>query len=307
MQPHSGGMGITMDIYENELNDSLEVMEFEIGENSYGINVAKVKEVVMYDSLTPTPDQHPCVEGILMLRGTPIPVINLAKRLKFAESADPENDLIIITIFNNLSVGLHVHSVNDILKLSWSEIEKPDATLQRNSNCIVTGIIKNDNRITILLDFEKIVADINPTTTIQVSDITEKSNDVFTSQPIMIVDDSPMLNKLIMQALKKAGFTSISSKSNGKEAWDALFSYKGSKNIRQIVSCVITDIEMPAMDGLTLCRKIKADSVLSQIPVILFSSIIDDSMKERGKEAGADAQISKPEINNLVNIIESLM
>lgn len=290
-----------------EKEDSLEIMEFQVGSNYYGINIAKVREIVKYTVPTPSPDQHPCVEGILMLRGAAIPVIDLAKRLETGESSNPDRDLFIITTFNNLVVGLHVHSISGIRKLGWSKIEKPDETITRYKNCIITGIINDVNKILVLLDFEKIVADINPRTTIQVSDVkTEASKDIV-NKPIMIVDDSSMLNNLIRSSLSKAGFTNIASKSNGKEAWDALFSYKGSKDILSLVSCVITDIEMPLMDGLTLCKKIKADSVLNKIPVILFSSIIDDSMKAQIKDSGADAYMSKPQINELVSILESVM
>lgn len=297
-------MGTRNDIVDE---DVLEIMEFLVGGNSYGINVAKIREVVQYRTPTPSPDQHPCVEGMLMLRGKPIPIIDLAKRLKTEETKDTERDLFIITTFNNLIVGLHVHKINGIRKLAWSKIRKPDETISRHSGCIVTGIVDFNDYITILLDFEKIVADINPTTTIQVSDVSEEANDALKDKPIMIIDDSPMLNKLIKASLVKAGFTNIVSKANGKEAWDALFSYKGSKDILSIVSCVITDIEMPAMDGLTLCKKIKADSVLHTIPVVLFSSIIEESMRIKGEAAGADAQISKPDIKNLVSILDTVI
>lgn len=291
----------------DDREDSLEIMEFQVGGNSYGINIAKVREVVKYDVPTPSPDQHPCVEGIFMLRGEAIPIIDLSKELITGPSSNPDRDLFIITTFNNLIVGLHVHSILGIRKLEWSKIDKPDETITRYKNCIITGIINDLDKIVILLDFEKIVATINPRTTIQVTDVTNEISDTLKEKPIMIIDDSSMLNNLIRTSLTKAGFKNIVSKSNGKEAWDALFSYKGSRDILSIVSCVITDIEMPLMDGLTLCKKIKGDNVLKQIPVVLFSSIIDESMKAKGQEAGADAQMSKPQINELVSLLQSII
>ena len=291
----------------DDREDSLEIMEFQVGGNSYGINIAKVREVVKYDVPTPSPDQHPCVEGIFMLRGEAIPIIDLSKELITGPSSNPDRDLFIITTFNNLIVGLHVHSILGIRKLEWSKIDKPDETITRYKNCIITGIINDLDKIVILLDFEKIVATINPRTTIQVTDVTNEISDTLKEKPIMIIDDSSMLNNLIRTSLTKAGFKNIVSKTNGKEAWDALFSYKGSRDILSIVSCVITDIEMPLMDGLTLCKKIKADNVLKQIPVVLFSSIIDESMKTKGQEAGADAQMSKPQINELVSLLQSII
>lgn len=296
-----------MSIFDDDNENLLEMMEFEVGANTYGINIAKVREVVQYSDPTPSPDQHPYVEGILMLRGKPIPIIDLSKRLGTAKSSNPERDLFIISTFNKLVVGLHVHKINGIKKKAWSEIEKPSETISRYNNCIVTGIVNMPTKIVVLLDFEKIVADINPVTSIQVSQVTKSVSDEHKSKPIMIVDDSQMLNKLIRSSLEKAGFTNIVSKADGKEAWDTLFSYKGSSNISNLVSLVISDIEMPIMDGLTLCRKIKDDDILCKIPVVLFSSITDESTHAKGLEAGADAHLSKPQIDNLVNILEELL
>lgn len=290
-----------------EKEDALEIMEFQVGGNSYGINIAKVQEVVKYSTPTPSPDQNPCIEGIFMLRGNAIPIVDLSKRLSTGPSNNSDRDLFIITSFNHLTVGLHVHAISGIRKLSWSKIDKPDETITRNGNCITTGIINDKDKIIILLDFEKIVADINPQTTIQVSDIKRTADPKFTAMPILIVDDSSMLVKLIHSSLKKAGFTNISCTSNGQEAWNYLEKYTDSDDIKSQVSCVITDIEMPLMDGFTLCKKIKSHNILRNIPVVLFSSIIDETMMTKGREAGADAQMSKPQINELVSLLEGLM
>lgn len=293
---------------EFDTNGQLEVMEFEVGKNTYGINIAKVREVIQYEMPTSSPDQHPCIEGIYMLRGEAVPIINLSKRLGTEDTSNPDRDLNIITTFNNLKVGLHVHRINGIKKLTWKDIEKPDETISRYDGCITTGIIKQSDKIVVLLDFEKIVADINPVTTIQLSDVKKNENaETHIDRPIMIVDDSPMLNKLIQKALKKAGCSNIISKDNGQEAWDTLSQWKEAGNIKEKISVIITDIEMPAMDGLTLCRKIKDDHILSGIPVILFSSIIDESMKAKGELAGADQMLSKPEIGELVNLLDKLL
>lgn len=291
----------------NNKNGELEIMEFIVGDNHYGINIAKVREIVQYDEPTPSPDQHPCVEGILMLRGAPIPIINLAKRLSCREPESTDRNLIIITSFNNLVIGLHVHSINGIKKLSWRDIDSPDETLTRNGHCIITGIIHKGENILILLDFEKIVADINPVTTIQVKDVKKTVSDNIKDLPILIVDDSMMLNNLICASLSKAGFTNIISKVNGQEAWDYIDSIEEKNNLREHVAIVISDIEMPVMDGLTLCRTIKQNPVAGILPVILFSSIIDDSMRRKGEAAGANRQLSKPEIGKLVDIIEDYL
>ncbi len=287
--------------------EELEVMEFEVGSNTYGINIAKVKEVVQYSEPLPSPDQNPCVEGILMLRGNPIPVISLSKRLGIKEAENTSRHLFIITSFNNLEVGLHVYAINGIVKLSWSDIKSPDETISRYNNCIITGIVNFKEKILVLLDFEKIVADINPSTTIQTKDVKKADINPNSDNPIMVVDDSQMLNKLIGSCLAKAGYTNIISFANGKEAWDALCAAEDKNNIRNKYNVIISDIEMPVMDGLTLCSKIKHDKDMNKIPVILFSSILDESMEARAKTVGADASISKPRINELVGILEGLM
>ena len=288
-------------------NNTLEVMEFVVGENIYGINVAKVREVVQYTTPTPSPDQNPCVEGILMLRGKPVPIINLSKRLGISESGNGDRDLCIITSFNNLIIGLHVHQINGIIKLSWSKINSPDETITKHGNCIITGIVNFPEYILILLDFEKIVADINPVTTIQVKDVKTSADENHRALPIMIVDDSLMLSKLIGMSLKKAGYTNIIKKQNGQEAWDYLSSECTEEGTDSWVRLVITDIEMPVMDGISLCEKIKESKTLNSLPVILFSSIVDDAMENKCKKAGADATLSKPQIDKLVSIIEELL
>lgn len=293
-----------MSVIQHDSDATLEIMEFMVGSNAYGINIAKVREVVPFKEPTPSPDQHPCVEGILMLREQPIPIINLSMRLKREESSNPERDLFIITTFNNLVVGLHVHKINGIRKMNWKDINKPDETISRHSNCITTGIINQPNQIVMLLDFEKIVADINPTTTIQISDVQTSVDATISDKPIMIVDDSPMLNNLIRLSLEKAGYENIISATNGQEAWDYLQNIDQKENPREAINCIITDIEMPVMDGHTLCRKIKDDPFLRKIPVILFSSIIEEGTRVKGEKAGADAQLSKPQINNLVKTIQ---
>ena len=296
-----------MQNFSNNSELSLEIMEFQVGQNIYGINIAKVREVIQYEVPTSSPDQHPCVEGIYMLRGKAVPIINLSKRLGTDDTENQERDLNIISSFNKLTVGLHVHKILGIKKLSWTDIEKPDDTISRYGNCITTGIIKQGADIVVLLDFEKIVADINPVTTIQLSDVkVDEANLKVNEKPIMIVDDSPMLNNLIKKALVKAGYTNIISKNNGQEAWDTLNSYIQKGNVKEHVSVIITDIEMPLMDGLTLCRNIKSDPVLSGIPVILFSSIIDEAMQVKGEAAGADRMLSKPQIGDLVELLNRL-
>lgn len=295
--------GILLESGTNEL----EILEFKVGANSYGINVAKVKEIVPYEKPTPIPNSHPSVEGIFMPRDTISTIINLARCLNFKEKENPEHDMYIVTNFNQLSVGFHVDSVVGMHRLSWEDISKPDATLNNQGNGVATGIIKLDNKLIIILDFEKIVSDISPETGLKMSEIDELGERSRNNIPILIAEDSPLLSHLIHDCLIKAGYINIITTMNGLEAWNKLLEYKESGRLTEHVSCVITDIEMPKMDGHRLTKLIKTDPQLRELPVIIFSSLVNEEMKRKGESLGADAQLSKPEIGMLVEKIDELL
>ena len=125
--------------------------------------------------------------------------------------------------------------------------------------------------------------------------------------PILTAEDSPLLRKLIHDSLTKAGYTNIISAVNGQEAWNVLEKAKAEGNVLETVRCVITDIEMPQMDGHRLTKLIKTDNEMKNIPVVIFSSLVNDEMKRKGEALGADAQLSKPEIGMLVEAIDKLL
>jgi two-component system chemotaxis response regulator CheV len=161
----------------------------------------------------------------------------------------------------------------------------------------------------IILDFEKIMADISPQTGIQLSEIDKMGPRKRVSKPILIAEDSELLTRMLLEALTKAGYTRVTTTSNGQEAWDMLEMYKNNKSnsINDQVSCIITDIEMPQMDGHRLTKLIKTDEDLKHVPVIIFSSLINDEMRKKGESLGANAQITKPEIGNLVELIDKFI
>lgn len=297
------GTGILLESGTNEL----EILEFCIGNNYYGINVAKVREIIQYKEPTPIPESHPCIEGIYMPRDVIITIVDLAKTMGLGPSARPETDMYIVTNFNNLNVAFHVHSVVGITKVSWSEISKPDATLGNDGSSIATGIIKLNGRLTVILDFEKIVADISPETSLKISDIERLGKRERNTKPILIAEDSALLSKLICDCLTKAGYTNLTVAADGQEAWNKLNEYKAEGSLDQKVKLVITDIEMPKMDGHRLTKLIKDSSEFSYLPVVIFSSLVNDEMRKKGEELGADAQLSKPEIGDLVTEIDKIL
>lgn len=294
-------------LLENGTNE-LEILEFMIDGNVYGINVAKIREIIPYQKVTPVPNSHPSIEGIFMPRDTMISVVNLPKHLNLHDSFCIKNDMMVITNFNNLNIAFHVHSIYGIHRVSWADIIQPDKTINTKDSSIATGIVKIDGRIIIILDFEKIVSDINPDTGLKVSEIDEmfderKRND----STILIAEDSALLSTLIIDSLHKAGYVNVINNNNGQEAWDLLCGMKNKGTVLDDVKCIITDIEMPLMDGHRLTNLVKTDDVLKEIPVIIFSSLVNPEMRKKGEALGADAQLSKPEIGNLVKIIDRLI
>lgn len=294
-------------LLENGTNE-LEVLEFTINGNHYGINVAKIREILPYQKVTPVPNSHRSIEGIFMPRETMISVINLPKELNLKENDNTNNDMMIVTNFNNLNIAFHVHTVIGIHRVSWSDIIKPDKTINTKDSSIATGIIKINDKIIIILDFEKIVSDINPDTSLKVSEIDEMFGERKRNEsPILIAEDSALLSQLIIDSLHKAGYVNVIKNDNGQEAWDKLLELKEEGNVLDKVKCIITDIEMPLMDGHRLTHLIKSDDVLADIPVVIFSSLVNEDMRRKGEALGADAQLSKPEIGNLVKIIDNLI
>ena len=294
--------GILLESGTNEL----EILEFRIGANHYGINVAKVREILPYKEPTPIPNAHPCIEGIFMPRDEIITIVDLAKHLNMP-AAGGGKDMYIVTNFNKLNIGFHVHNVDGISRVSWADISKPDATLNGNGTGIATGIIKLEGKLIVILDFEKIISDISPETGLKVSEIDHLGPRQRNTAPILIAEDSALLGKLICESLSKAGYTNLTVTMNGQEAWDKLNEYKNEGILDQKVRLLITDIEMPQMDGHRLTKLVKDSSAIAHIPVVIFSSLVNDEMRKKGEALGADAQLSKPEIGRLVEAIDGIL
>ena len=291
-------------LLENGTNE-LEILEFTLGDNSYGINVAKIREIIPYSPVTPVPNSHPSIEGIFMPRETMITAISLHNALQMGDSKP--GGLFIITNFNKLDVAFHVDSVKGIHRVNWTEIIKPDATINNDVEGVSTGIVKFDNRLVIILDFEKIVADISPNTGLKMTEIEEFKSRERSDVPVVIAEDSHLLNKLIADALTQSGYINLKRTENGLEAWNYINGARETGELDNKVGILITDIEMPQMDGHRLIKLIKSNDDLKHIPVIVFSSLVNEEMRLKGEQLGADAQLSKPEIGNLVREVDRLV
>jgi len=289
--------------------NELEILEFVISGNSYGINVAKITELMQAQEVQEMPLAHPCVEGIFQPRSEVYTIVDLAKYLGLGISDDPSKDIFVITNFNQMNIAFHVHAVESIFRISWNNIEKPDSIIYGGDEGVVTGIAKVNDRIISILDFEKITFDISPETGIDLSTVAAYTGADREKIPIVVAEDSALLRKMLTEALHTSGYNNLTILNNGEEAWEYIKKAKdfGEANVLSKVNCLITDIEMPRMDGHRLTKLIKSDPALMQIPIIIFSSLIDENMQKKGVEVGADAQLSKPEIANLVGLVDVLV
>ncbi|MCL2719335.1 MAG: chemotaxis protein [Lachnospiraceae bacterium] len=286
-------------------SNELEVLEFMLAGNSYGINVAKIKEIIAWQEVTPVPNSHPSIEGIFMPRDIMITAVDLRNCLQRGMSE--KDGRFIITNFNKLDIAFHVEEVVGIHRVSWTEIIKPDSTMSSTEASISTGIVKINNKLIIILDFEKIISDINPEAGLKVSEIEDMGKRNRNNVPLLICEDSPLLNKLIVNCLKAAGYHNLIHTENGQEAYDVIQDCLMKDTLNEYVKCIITDIEMPIMDGHRLTKLVKSDPKTRDIPVIIFSSLINEEMRRKGESLGANAQLTKPEIANLVRTIDGLV
>ena len=300
---HNEKEGILLESGTNEI----EVMKFMVMGEFYGINVAKVQEIIMSGKVKPMPHANPSVEGIFKPREELITVINLAYYLSGERRENGPRDLFIVTNFNKMTVAFRVESIVGISRISWKDIQKPDKTIANGEESVATGIAQCGKELVTILDFEKIVAEIAPETTIQVSEIERMGDRPLCHCPIVVTEDSVLLSRMINDSLERAGFTEIKNFPNGQEAWDYLSSIRDDEDLYEKVKLVITDIEMPEMDGHRLAKLIKDDERLKKLPVVIFSSLVNEQMRQKGKELGADEQLSKPEIGHLVAVMDKLL
>ena len=287
----------------------LELMEFTMAGNSFGINVAKVTEIMRRCPITHMTKSHPCIDGIFKPREKIITVINLPRYMGLAESENPEQDMLMLTNFDNVNAAFLVHTVEAMHRIKWSDVERPSAIIYGDEDSVITGTTKIGDKIISIIDFEKVLFDINPETGIQLSEIKVMGDRERNEKQIVIVEDSVFLKKMILQALEIAGYTKVTSFDNGQDAWDYLEETRNTckeKNlpIDSKISIIITDIEMPRMDGHHLTKLIKGDAFLKTLPVLVFSSLIDDAQKANGEKIGVDAHLSKPQIGKLVSTVD---
>ena len=285
----------------------VEVIEFIVDGNHYAINVVKVIEVIQMpkNGLTKLPDPKPEIAGLILCRDEIITLVDL-KYIITKKITRNVGDKIIICEFNKIKVSFNIDDVVGVHRIKWSEIRKPD---DLSENSLAVGNILLDGKVLIMLDFEKIVTDICPSSGISEDRLVEVEYKDRSAVKLVLADDSALIRRLLKDTLTKAGFKNLRIFDDGKQALDFLKGLAEDKgeDFNKYAQILITDIEMPQMDGLTLTRKIKEDLVLNKLPVVIFSSLITEELRHKGESVKADAQLSKPEINELVDTIDKLL
>lgn len=275
----------------------------------YGINVAKVLEIIRMPEVTEMPEvSHNSVLGAFNLRSRIIPLLDLSIWLK-KKRVQNEPPKVIVTEFNQVTSAFMVSGVTRIHRISWEDVEAPNKYVSALSSDSITGVVKLDDRIVFILDLERIVSELNPQMRLKLDDDFQLEG--ASGYKALIADDSPLIREMIHDMLGQAGFR-VEKTNNGRECWDRLLELKENaaqdgRPITDYVQVIVSDIEMPMMDGHHLCKRIKEDPVLRNLPVILFSSLITEKLRHRGETVGADDQISKPEITQLAQRSASLI
>lgn len=292
--------GILLETGTNEL----EILEFYIVEtmedgkevkNYFGINVAKVMQVIETPSLEPPESApHPSFMGTIPLRDLILPVLDLSVWLDL-NMPKTERDIVIVTEFSKSVTGFLVSGVTEIHRVGWGEVIPPTSVISSSTDAIV-GLVDKGGRFVQLLDLETILTQFEP-------DSGEEMTMADQEYKVLVADDSATIRLMVEKNLTEANFKPTIT-NNGDEALRKAFEYKAlaeetGKDITEFVNLVVSDIEMPLMDGFSLTKNIKEDPVLGKLPVILYSSIITKELRHKGESVGADLQISKPDLHTI--------
>lgn len=302
-------MSQTNILLESGTNE-LEIVEFyldEVGPDGetyqgyYGVNVAKVLEIIRMPKITEMPEvNHPSVLGAFNQRSHIIPLVDLSLWLG-KQRSEHEDAKVVVTEFNQVTTAFMVSGVTRIHRISWEEVEPPNAYVASLSNNSITGVVKLEGRIVFILDLEKIVADLNPALGLRLDETIDWTSD--DSYRALIADDSSLVREMLKDLMSKAGFM-VETVNNGREAWERLEAIRNhaqseERPLWDYLNVLVSDIEMPSMDGHNLTVRVRKDSFLKDLPVILFSSLITDKLRHKGDAVGADEQVSKPEVSKL--------
>ncbi len=307
------------DILETGSNE-FELVEFWIydeGEDGrversvFGVNVAKVREVIWLPEVIKIPNLPEAIEGVINLRGNVIPVIDLAKWMKVREPRGLRRKSVIITEFYKVVIGFVVHEAKRIRRVSWSEIKPPPEVLVARFGTKITGVVEIEGgEFLLILDLENVLAELGLISIPEEIEVEEVEEEV--KGPVLLVDDSSVARRILKEIYEKAGFEELYLAKDGREAWEKLLEFvkeaeEEGVDIREKVSLVVTDLEMPQMDGYALVKRMKEHPVLSRVPVVINTSLSEESNIARAERVQADAFFVKFEPEELIKISRQLI
>jgi two-component system chemotaxis response regulator CheV len=296
--------------------NKLEILLFTLGRDTvsgrketFGINVFKVREVMRAPAITRAPDMPPAVEGMVSLRGALVPVVDLAKYAQL--STEAEGKVMIVTEYNGRTQGFLAEAVDTILRIDWSAMRVPPEMLTYKTGGLVTAVTElPDSRLVMMMDVERVLADTcsDPAADLMYRDIVPLG---VADRTVLYADDSPVARKQISNTLQAMEVRQIEAQ-NGRQAWNELeriaaHAASTGKPLTHFVQVVLTDVEMPEMDGYMLTRKIKTDQRFSGLPVIMHSSLSGKSNHQLGRSVGVDEYVSKFEPQRLADTLSRLL
>ncbi|MBI5429584.1 MAG: chemotaxis protein CheV [Nitrosomonadales bacterium] len=293
--------------------NKLEILMFSLGkdarsnrEETFGINVFKVREVMRIPEITRAPEMPASVEGMVSLRGSLVPVIDLAKYIGIETDTKP--DIMIVTEYNGQTQGFLVRAVDNILRLDWSAMRVPPAMLMAEMGGLVTAITElSDGRLVMMMDVEKVLSE----TSRYDESVFKNVQPLGRERTVFFVDDSSVARNQISRTLDAMQVKYISA-INGRQAWAELSRMADSAEsthelLRDRLHVILTDVEMPEMDGYMLTRKIKSDKRFEGITVLMHSSLSSSSNKQLGKAVGVDEYVAKFEPQRLAQTLARLL
>jgi two-component system chemotaxis response regulator CheV len=282
-----------------------QVVVFFLGDQSFAINVDKTREILRWPGCRVIPDTPSAMIGITSVRGEVLPLVDLRVFLHVDSKIEPEQSKVIIAEFNEVKLGFVVDAVERIYRINSEDLDS--SLTGKYLGEWILYVIKRDERNVLLLDYEAIVQTISPQLSMShkwdPQTVHELTKDI--GHPaefhIIVAEDSPLIRRQIKDSLESGGFTNLVLCSDGKEAYDHIMKPGAHFDI------LITDVEMPRLDGLALTRRIKENEATQDLPIVVFSSIMAQDIKVKAASVGAKYQITKPEISQLVELVVKIL
>ena len=285
--------------------NEVEVLVFRVGGFALGINVAKVREVLPNQKITHLPQSHESIVGCFTLRDQVVPCVSLHKHLGEGATSESDESTIILTEFNQYQTAFIVDSVERIHRISWQDVLAAPSIVN-NTETPVTAVTNIEDRLILMLDFEMIADQVSEKA--HRTSAVENPNELPREQlKILLADDSATVREAAAETLRSSGYTNLTTFENGEEAWNWIQKQLDTTgDASQVANLLISDVEMPRIDGFHLTKNIKEHPELKNICVLLYSSILTPDNRNKGAAVKADGMITKPELPRLVDLADEL-